>query len=603
MKRYLGLILILLFFLILAACQSAPSPRVETNAVNPTPSSTPTFQASSTPAPDVLLLPADLTATEAEAEWQATLAVNQTQNAYGEATRNVSYTQVAIGKTQTALAPTAIPPTPIPVAPPAPLSENGPWLIYYDRNTSSLMAANGDGTGYQTLLTGFVYQPDFAGSVNNQLAVVSPWSEIEAEVPWNTALLIINLPSGEIQDVFPLVTYPGIPEENIPYFYDSLAWSPDGRYLAFIGAINGPSADLYVYDAFTGNVTRLTTGENRADSPQWSPDGKWVIHDERENVGGVCDMRAIWAVRLVDIETQKLYSGGCNVDIITWLDDDHFLGIDRQNGADRDLRLFNLLAGDSIELFSGYAFGFYRESIAWDSISGQVAFAGGARNNEEKFVETYGDLDSSFIVLLSDFSSKLASSSPAFMFIKWFPGANRFIGYPDKECGVAVFAWDIEKSCLREGELAYLAPASVGFEILASAFSISPNGQWLAIASSQGVDLYDNLLERVSSFGAGEVHLGSNNMFSDPNEAWNLASSGFVFEDKNGIYFADMLKNQTYQITSTGNLIKAIWRADSKGVFLDIDDNLFYFELETHRVISLNSEPTWDFVWVGEFPP
>jgi hypothetical protein len=146
-----------LFFLILAACQSAPPQLVETNAVKNTPSSTPSFQASSTPAPDALLLPADLTATEAEAEWQATLAVNQTQNAYGEATRHVSNTQVAIGKTQTALAPTPTPtqtPTPIPTAISAPLTENGPWLVYYDREKTALMAINADGTGPQILSVG-----------------------------------------------------------------------------------------------------------------------------------------------------------------------------------------------------------------------------------------------------------------------------------------------------------------------------------------------------------------------------------------------------------------------------------------------------------------
>ena len=33
---------------------------------------------------------------------------------------------------------------------------------------------------------------------------------------------------------------------------DTLKWSPDGRYLAFIAAIDGPSSDVYSYDRETG---------------------------------------------------------------------------------------------------------------------------------------------------------------------------------------------------------------------------------------------------------------------------------------------------------------------------------------------------------------
>jgi hypothetical protein len=58
----------------------------------------------------------------------------------------------------------------------------------------------------------------------------------------------------------------------------SIAWSPDGSRLAFIGAQEGSSADLYGYYRVNGQVVRLTDGPNQAYRPQWSPDGAWIVH-------------------------------------------------------------------------------------------------------------------------------------------------------------------------------------------------------------------------------------------------------------------------------------------------------------------------------------
>lgn len=39
-------------------------------------------------------------------------------------------------------------------------------------------------------------------------------------------------------------------------------WSPDGRYLAFSAAMEGPEADIYLYDSRTNGLRRLTFGED-----------------------------------------------------------------------------------------------------------------------------------------------------------------------------------------------------------------------------------------------------------------------------------------------------------------------------------------------------
>jgi Tol biopolymer transport system component len=63
-------------------------------------------------------------------------------------------------------------------------------------------------------------------------------------------------------------------------------WSPDGRHVAFVQADDpglyfsdwrGPGTNIYVADTTTGQITRLSSFEGRSNSyPAWSPDGKFV---------------------------------------------------------------------------------------------------------------------------------------------------------------------------------------------------------------------------------------------------------------------------------------------------------------------------------------
>ena len=70
-----------------------------------------------------------------------------------------------------------------------------------------------------------------------------------------------------------------IPLPPTPSAITRVAWQPgDGRLLAFIGASNGPTADLYLYDTQTREITQLTDGPSQAVLPVWSPDGQYILH-------------------------------------------------------------------------------------------------------------------------------------------------------------------------------------------------------------------------------------------------------------------------------------------------------------------------------------
>jgi len=101
--------------------------------------------------------------------------------------------------------------------------------------------------------------------------------------------VIVKIPSGEMETITQLISIPsegyfeGLDPISFATYairdYDSVAWQPgDGRLLAFIGAINGPTADLYLYDTQTQEITQLTDGPSQAILPNWSPDGQYILH-------------------------------------------------------------------------------------------------------------------------------------------------------------------------------------------------------------------------------------------------------------------------------------------------------------------------------------
>lgn len=82
----------------------------------------------------------------------------------------------------------------------------------------------------------------------------------------------------------------------------SPSWSPDGKRLAFVSDKTG-SPQIYVMDVDSGSVRRLTYDGSYNTAPAWSPDGQWIAYETR--VAGQFD---IW---LIDPQ------GGTNLPLVT----------------------------------------------------------------------------------------------------------------------------------------------------------------------------------------------------------------------------------------------------------------------------------------------
>lgn len=153
---------------------------------------------------------------------------------------------------------------------------------------------------------------------------------------------------------YPVTSYPERSGGDVPYLgpRHNPVWSPDGRYLAFLGAIEGPSSDLYIFDTDTQTIARLTSGENQAVCAEWSPDSEWIIHGEMVFTDYDEEYNSLWAAKADGSEVRWLYSPQYgSADIYKWIDQSSFYSYEISWCGFTAFRLINLEKNSIITIF------------------------------------------------------------------------------------------------------------------------------------------------------------------------------------------------------------------------------------------------------------
>jgi hypothetical protein len=274
-------------------------------------------------------------------------------------------------------------PTTIPLAttpaPSIPTTTNDPYLIYRKsiNGQEMLVIMDADGQEQRTQLLP-------AGStVGHLVTSVSPngkWlafhsgsAEVQSGTGYDLALNLMDLSNGQTQVVTPLLSadYPdnfrmaaedltqqGITfmegvdsaiflRDAFSYGIRSLAWSPDGKYLAFAGQMDGFSSDLYTYDLETRMIRRLSDGIEQIQSITWSPDGRWILHGSANIVGAGAEID-YHAAAVDGSKVKTLFSGIAS--IRGWLAPDRYL---QWNVTDNRLQSVDIETGNIESLWQG----------------------------------------------------------------------------------------------------------------------------------------------------------------------------------------------------------------------------------------------------------
>ena len=234
--------------------------------------------------------------------------------------------------------------TSIPSLPPVPVTQTpateggglnaaGPWLLI--ETGQGLWAVNPDGSGLTQLTTLDYWHGDLQEAVQpggSQVVFISP-GDYDFH---HMALNLLTLPEGKVTKLTDLTSSQteayanSAPGDNgfealrAVGEQSSYAWSPDGTRLAFAGVMDGPSADLYLFDETLQKIRRVSQDDAQDFGPSWSPDGKTLLYlgAEAFGTGAGFAMAGVWAASGDGSAARQLYAtDSSGEEIIGWLND------------------------------------------------------------------------------------------------------------------------------------------------------------------------------------------------------------------------------------------------------------------------------------------
>ncbi len=205
-------------------------------------------------------------------------------------------TQRAIDAENADLMPTSTSAVSQPTKTPTPeIITDGPWLVYPAPDGSGIHAFDLD--SHEILILNLP-EPIYTADLMRGLSPDRETLVVRAGSPENfdeLALYQIDLPSLEVVKISPLLSLDIqrdiVNEESsraletlqVVTDPDGIAWSPNGRFLAFNAALDNESSDLYVWDTLNQRVERLNGLSTQNASLFWSPSSGWLISQELGN--------------------------------------------------------------------------------------------------------------------------------------------------------------------------------------------------------------------------------------------------------------------------------------------------------------------------------
>ncbi|MEP7134182.1 MAG: hypothetical protein ABI904_04565 [Chloroflexota bacterium] len=267
------------------------------------------------------------------------------------------------------------------------LRTKGPYFSYFRQvdGVYQLVLMDADGGGRrvielpQAMVDSFPYKqfdPDtrLVSPNGHWLAFYTGTANIleeKSQGKYDLALNILDLETGNSQIVTPLLSkdYPNNFTEAARKLNDqyidamslhnafmygitqALAWSLDGRYLAFAGQMDGLSSDLYVYDTIDKTTIRLTDGPEELQWIQWSPDGEWILHGSFfiAAMGSTFD---VYVARRDGSSARYLTTTTSGASYKEWLNSHTYFEYEAENVVGKHrLRLIDINTGEIIEIW------------------------------------------------------------------------------------------------------------------------------------------------------------------------------------------------------------------------------------------------------------
>lgn len=407
-------------------------------------------------------------------------------------------------------------PTPYPTLPP-----NGPYILttnFPDMPEGlTIFSLNNDGRRFVPLLgeiTTELYRaisPDnqwlvsYSGSLDARDLTLNIISLISQTTPIRISLLSPNYPRDLFDLGFKLPAvlpgfyrsgyadyWPDYFQYNFSNGIQTFAWSPTGRFLAFVSQKDGPSSDVYLLDLTTQQVQRLTSDPHNVGRIQWSPDEQWILvssfypgtKSEEESITYAFQLEAPDSIKKVAVAQMQ-----------TWVLPEHMLSYSGGEGPAKDLFNINIQTDQIKTLWSGF-FG----NLAID-VESKVLI-----------LRSYNDKDDGQYYLI-DFNGHRRKLMGLELEEVWsLDGAKtRFLSISFEK----IIGLD------KQGRPTFVS------ERRRARFSISPNARWLLVYNTDGLDLHDendHLVNTLPDFKFSSI-------------AWQPDSQGFLAANEYDLYY------------------------------------------------------------------
>lgn len=297
----------------------------------------------------------------------------------------------------------------------------------------------------------------------------------------------------------------------------SVAWSPDNKYLAFAGHIDGISSDVYIYDLETESTIRVEDTLQNVQWITWSPDGEYLIFTN-SHPGYVYTGSILYSISVSDFKSQKprqLISG-------TWLYVGDWLSpttILAAQGTDTA----GLFYMQVIDITTG------RANLLWDDGFGD--FVIDHKNQSIIFTASeYADPEKFGIYEVS-FNGKLKKIFNGLYWVDIFLRngiKHRYLiagGDHDGEIRIKGEVVGVNE----QNEPTYLGKFDH------SHISISPDGIWLLMYDDEKIYLYDQYDELKNTFLIPNVY----------NILWTPDSSGLFYSTADGLFLLNISNGST----------------------------------------------------------
>ncbi len=237
--------------------------------------------------------------------------------------------------------------------------ENGLWLVLHSEE--GVEAVNRE--------SGKIVSLSMDLPLDQPVLMFAAEKAVEAET-WfcllngqSLTLQVFNLSDGQPQKEIPLLASSALSDEKRAAFRQALlssdppavSWSPDGRQMAFLAAIDHPGLDLYLFDTSDLSISLLSEGTPDVFQPGWSPDGQWIVYDETDglNTIGLWAISAVRAVRANASETRLLYEPASYAEPrLGWSSAESYIVHSVRDRGPVDLRDVSL-SGESRLIFAG----------------------------------------------------------------------------------------------------------------------------------------------------------------------------------------------------------------------------------------------------------